>query len=154
LAIATGDNDVVPTITVEDAESEQPHIADVKAPQASTPAPPGTFGGAAGSIPDWYTVGWRQFAGIDKVSDAEQKDRSIIEAYLSEQYYGAWYHNAAIIIFVRHTVSMIPGKNLTRPSGCLCVTLSNPFRFRLGLAVHSPCRVQYILFYFHPSCAP
>jgi hypothetical protein len=105
--IATGDSDIVPTITVEDAESEQPHAADAKAPQTettSTPALPGTLSNAAGVIPDWYTVGWRQFAGLDKgISEAEQNDRSIIEAYLSEQYYGAWYHNAAIIVFVRHT---------------------------------------------------
>jgi hypothetical protein len=64
---------------------------------------PGTFPiKPAPTIPEWYTVGWRQAVGIDKppLSEGEEKDNSILHMFIGEQYYGAWYHNAAIIIFV------------------------------------------------------
>lgn len=59
----------------------------------SGPAPP---------IPDWYRVGWRQSARIDDapLAEGEEKDKGVLDMFLSEQYYGTWYHNAAIILFV------------------------------------------------------
>lgn len=56
----------------------------------------------APQIPDWYKVGWRAVSGIDEpVNENEAKDRTILETFVSEQYYGDWYHNAGIILFVR-----------------------------------------------------
>ncbi|EEB88518.1 hypothetical protein MPER_13602, partial [Moniliophthora perniciosa FA553] len=57
-------------------------------------------------IPDWYVVGWRQHAGLDKPASAEattsadkETDRRVLELFLTEQFYGEWWHNAGIIIF-------------------------------------------------------
>lgn len=54
------------------------------------------------TIPEWYTVGWRQTCGIDKppLSEGEEKDNSVLQIFIGEQFYGAWYHNASIIVFV------------------------------------------------------
>jgi len=56
----------------------------------------------APTIPEWYTVGWRQACDIDKppLPDGEEKDLNILHMFIGEQFYGAWYHNAGIIIFV------------------------------------------------------
>lgn len=66
------------------------------------PHPPGAMPIAqASQIPDWYKVGWRQVGGIDKApAEGEAIDEGVLDAFLADQYYGAWYHNAAIIIFV------------------------------------------------------
>lgn len=71
-----------------------------------TPTPIGGMpAGPAPAIPDWYKVGWRQVGGVDEtpLTEGEQKDRSVLELFLKEQYYGDWYYNAALIIFVCHT---------------------------------------------------
>lgn len=56
---------------------------------------------AATEIPDWYRVGWRQVSEIDRppLPEGDEKNRSILEDWIKEQYYGEWYHNAAIIFF-------------------------------------------------------
>jgi Ca2+-dependent lipid-binding protein len=56
---------------------------------------------AAEAIPDWYKVGWRQVGGIDlaPLPEGEERDKAVLDMFLSEQFYGAWYHNAAVIVF-------------------------------------------------------
>jgi hypothetical protein len=50
--------------------------------------------GAAPPIPDWYKVGWRAHAGIDDpVPSEEERDKGILEQWLTEMYYGDWYHS-------------------------------------------------------------
>lgn len=69
-----------------------------------TPVPIGGLpAGLAPAIPDWYKVGWRQVGGIDAepLTEGEQKDRGVLEEFLGEQFYGDWYYNAALVIFVR-----------------------------------------------------
>ncbi|KAF8213474.1 C2 domain-containing protein [Mycena galopus ATCC 62051] len=97
LAIETGKSNVVPTITVEDtdgAKEQDDHHDD-------TPQPPGAIVAASGPIPDWYKVGWRHASGIDEapLTEGQEYDKGVLDMFLSEQYYGTWYHNAAIIIF-------------------------------------------------------
>jgi len=55
-------------------------------------------------------VGWRQSSGIDDapLSEGEVKDRHVLSLFLSEQFYGEWYHNAGIIIFVRSFCIVLP----------------------------------------------
>jgi hypothetical protein len=108
--IDKGASDVVPTISIEDAEGTPQPVSDKSPMTPGLPLPPGTLDGAAGAIPDWYKVGWRQSAGIDNpaTTDVEHKDRSILELFVSEQYYGTWYHNAALVIFVRHIMRRVP----------------------------------------------
>ena len=58
--------------------------------------------GPAPTIPDWYTVGWRQASGIDDppLPDGVEKEKSVLEQFIGEQYYGTWYYNSGLIIFV------------------------------------------------------
>ena len=66
--------------------------------------PPGAMpAGPAPPIPDWYKVGWRSVSGADDptVPEGEMKDKTVLDAFLKEQFYGDWYHNAALIVVVR-----------------------------------------------------
>ncbi|KAG1757254.1 C2 domain-containing protein [Suillus lakei] len=68
----------------------------------SVPPVPGEYpSGLAPAIPDWYKVGWRAVANIDApaLEEGEEKDKHILQLFLAEQYYGQWYHNAALIFF-------------------------------------------------------
>lgn len=49
-----------------------------------------------------YKVGWRAFTDLDKApEDEDAKDKRLYNAWIKEQYYGQWYHNAAVIVVVR-----------------------------------------------------
>ncbi|KAI8455528.1 C2 domain-containing protein [Phakopsora pachyrhizi] len=67
-------------------------------------------------IPDWYRVGWlaQVNSSIRSLSDnnEELKHVEILESFISEIYYGSWYHNAAIIFFAvaaSHYVTVFGG---------------------------------------------
>ncbi|KAI3622799.1 transmembrane protein [Moniliophthora roreri] len=106
---------VLPTITISDSDADEaPQLkVDGQAPppdtddDQTTPEAPGAIPQAkAPEIPDWYVVGWRQHAGLDKPASAEETtsadeeiDRRVLELFLTEQFYGEWWHNAGIIIF-------------------------------------------------------
>jgi Ca2+-dependent lipid-binding protein len=45
-------------------------------------------------------VGWRNVSGIDASSEEQQAETAVIDAFLSDQFYGSWYHNAGIVVFV------------------------------------------------------
>jgi hypothetical protein len=96
--IDTGSDGMIPTITIEDVDEK---------PDKDVAQTPGTLPAAkASSIPDWYKVGWPAFTSIDKPSEEEdQKQLRLMNAWISEQYYGQWYYNAAIIIFVCHSTA-------------------------------------------------
>lgn len=93
----------IPTITVEDtdeATNEEQEKSGSVTPSA--PTVPGEYpSGLAPAIPDWYKVGWRAVANIDSPppEEGEEKDNHILQLFLAEQYYGQWYHNAALIFF-------------------------------------------------------
>ena len=99
VALDQGAGSVVPTITIEDVDKAK---TDSSA-KDDAPAPPGAMpAGAAPPIPDWYKVGWRDFTPPD--TSGEDQDASqarMMHSFISEQYYGDWYHNAALIVFVR-----------------------------------------------------
>ena len=95
---------MLPTINIEDADAL--NSAD---PSSSAGAdvdraiPPGEFPDAAAPvIPAWYKVGWRAVSGIDspQLTEGEEKDKGVLDMLISEQFYGDWYHNATVIIFV------------------------------------------------------
>lgn len=101
--VDTGEKGAIPTITVED--TDQPTNGDDMKPAQAPPEPsaPGTYpSGPAPEIPDWYKVGWRAVAGVDvpQPQDEQSRDKAVLERFLSDQFYGAWYHDAGIIIFV------------------------------------------------------
>ncbi|KAF5313977.1 hypothetical protein D9611_006774 [Ephemerocybe angulata] len=96
---------VVPTIVVEDHDGKQEMVANVgehvdNKVESSEEAIPGALpSGAAPPIPDWYKVGWRQHSGIDNpLPEGEEKDKSVLDRFINEQFYGAWYHNSAVIV--------------------------------------------------------
>ncbi|EIW86483.1 tricalbin [Coniophora puteana RWD-64-598 SS2] len=103
--IDTGHSGVIPTITIEDADKATQEELDKTAGQPAAAAPqnvPGSFPNQqAPTIPDWYKVGWRALSNIDAapLQEGEEKDKHVLQMFLTEQYYGAWYHNAAIIVF-------------------------------------------------------
>lgn len=90
----------VPTITVEHVDEAANEEQDTSG--SVTPSTPGEYpSGLAPAIPDWYKVGWRAVANIDAPppEEGEEKDNHILQLFLAEQYYGQWYHNAALICF-------------------------------------------------------
>lgn len=90
---------------MQDTDSERDKTASTSKQDIENGAPaiPGELPAhLAPVIPDWYKVGWRQMSGIDNepIPEGEEKDKGILDMFLSEQFYGSWYHNAAVIIFV------------------------------------------------------
>ncbi|KAI1797561.1 tricalbin [Ganoderma leucocontextum] len=110
----------LPTINVEDTSrpgkkpppesvetQERPETPGSQAWPASPTSPthpdnqvPGDMpSGAAPEIPHWYKVGWRDVSGIDLPTSAgDEQHKEILGRFLSEQYYGEWYHNAAMVV--------------------------------------------------------
>lgn len=97
----------MPTIVVEDTDVGQSTVtAEGRGEivqEDNISQPPGAMpSGPAPAIPDWYKVGWRAVSGIDAPppAEGEELDKGVLDLFLAEQYYGAWYHNAALIFFV------------------------------------------------------
>ncbi|KJA26087.1 hypothetical protein HYPSUDRAFT_133560, partial [Hypholoma sublateritium FD-334 SS-4] len=104
----------IPTITIEDTEKpdetsvqkrpivEKEHVQNPLETNDESSSIPGALPAfPAPVIPDWYVVGWRQSSGIDKppLAEGEERDKGVLDLFLSEQFYGDWYHNAGIIVF-------------------------------------------------------
>ncbi|PCH33337.1 tricalbin [Wolfiporia cocos MD-104 SS10] len=106
VAVDTGNSTVVPTITIDHVDDDTHSGAEGVTP-SDVPVPGAMPAGDASAIPDWYKVGWRAVGGIDTPAktEGEEKDKAVLATFLTEQYYGDWYHNAAIIVvavFVSH----------------------------------------------------
>ncbi|KZT06296.1 tricalbin [Laetiporus sulphureus 93-53] len=101
--VGTGNSNIVPTITIENVDEK---ANGGETPPTLEPQVPGSMPvGPAPAVPDWYTVGWREVSGIDTRPKAEdeEKDKYILQTFLSEQFYGDWYHNAALVVAVSST---------------------------------------------------
>ncbi|KAI0786120.1 tricalbin [Abortiporus biennis] len=115
LPVDTAAPPAVPTITIQDvdhqpAQTNEQQLVNQEQPDPELPQPPGAIPSRpAPEIPDWYTVGWRDAAGVDKLSTDETRAKGLLDSFLAEQYYGDWYHNAAVI-----TVTVIITHYLTR----------------------------------------
>jgi hypothetical protein len=101
LAVDLGGAPTPPTITISDPEGVPDKMPVASSPTETNSVPGDLPAGRAPEIPDWYRVGWRQVAEIDRppLTEGEEKNRSVLEEWIKEQYYGAWYHNAAVIFF-------------------------------------------------------
>ena len=98
LAVDAGNSNVIPTITVNDAEAHPSDVATIVQPART----PGSIDARPYVIPDWYKVGWRAAGGLDSPQlRGEAKDAAVLSTFLKEQYYGDWYHNAGLVFFVR-----------------------------------------------------
>jgi hypothetical protein len=109
LAVDPGSDDLIPTITIEDVdvdkEGAKPGRQSISGSSNDAPNIPGQLPASkAPVVPDWYKVGWGAFTGLDKpLEDDDQRQLRLMNTWISEQYYGQWYYNAAVIIFVRHS---------------------------------------------------
>jgi len=99
---------VVPTIVIDDGEEPKELEPATKIPQDAPQSSeeslsmPGEMpSGPAQQLPDWYVIGWREASGIDKVQDKEARQKHLLQEFITEQYYGAWWHNSAVIVTVR-----------------------------------------------------
>lgn len=106
MQVDTGSANVVPTITIHDASTvDEKAVTPHQSPASDVPMPGAMPNAAAPAVPDWYKVGWREVGGKDNIIDttAEQQHKISFESFMNEQYYGDWYHNAAVILFVCRT---------------------------------------------------
>ncbi|GAA5849255.1 hypothetical protein JCM8547_006494 [Rhodosporidiobolus lusitaniae] len=68
--------------------------------------------GKVREIPGWFAIGW---TGQDRtlfLSPEELKERSLLADFVSDAYYGQWYHNAGIILFAilaSHFLTLLGG---------------------------------------------
>ncbi|KAI5124397.1 hypothetical protein M0805_008282 [Coniferiporia weirii] len=106
VAVTTGQPPaILPTITISDADTDHEQQQNAAPPESLPPTGsklPGALpDGAAPEIPDWFKIGWRAVGGIDNTPhlEGEEKDKALLDMFLGEQYYGAWYHNAAVMFF-------------------------------------------------------
>lgn len=113
--------------------------------------------GLAPEIPDWYKVGWRDVSGIDRpaLQEGEAKDKALLDLFLSEQFYGEWYHNAAMVVVV--SISLVLGGEsaaYSRVPGRSRNALPYSLPFRHGLGVYHPSILQHILLNLYGPHAP
>lgn len=103
-------------------------------------------------IPDWYRTGWREVSGIDvqHPPEGEEKDKFVLQAFIGEQYYGEWYHNAAIIIVVRSSILPVE-QLLIQCSVRRSVAFHDPLRSWLGMALRTPRLLQHLLHDVHDA---
>jgi len=166
MAVDFNGGGVLPTITVEDADRATQEEQEKERSGSGTPdtlsasTVPGEFpSGAAPAIPEWYKVGWRAVANIDAPppEEGEEKDKHVLHLYLSEQYYGEWYHNAGLMFFVSLYPKFFPFIICLPPyrcTGCIRFPFLDAFQFRLGMADYLAIYLQHLLCHFNGSCPP
>lgn len=116
-----------PPTSIDGKESPLAPTDNTPESSTSTSSTPGSFQKSNGNLPDWYNVGWTSFSDlpnpgqeqdletlkkslggstdalVDKYStsrpDKGTSKHDLISHYLSEAYYGEWYHNAGVMIF-------------------------------------------------------
>lgn len=118
-------------------EITTPHVVQAVEQDAVT-APGALPTKLAPTIPEWYTVGWRQASGIDKppLPEGEEKDNGVLHMFIGEQFYGAWYHNASIIVFVCIYHSLyVPLLNIVM-TGRSGYSFLNAFPLWMGMVIH------------------
>jgi len=144
---------IVPTISVEDADRATKEEQEMS---ANAPPPPATIvpgqypSDAAPAIPDWYKIGWRAVVSTDvsSLEEGEEKDKYILHLFLSEQYYGQWYHNAAIMFFVSlcsEPLLFIICVYLCPHIGHICLPFPDTIQFRLGVVNYLVIYLQHVL---------
>ncbi|KIR30263.1 transmembrane protein [Cryptococcus deuterogattii LA55] len=96
---------IIDTSTSANAPKPTVTLADVdKASQAegqgegSDDMPGSIPSNTAPSIPTWVMAGWKQAAGLGNTTKARE-EATVLQTYLNETMYGAWYNNAAVILF-------------------------------------------------------
>ncbi|KAM0786716.1 hypothetical protein ACM66B_002158 [Microbotryomycetes sp. NB124-2] len=100
--IGTKPTQVTPTTSSAEIDAIAIAQAEGRLDKDGTPAPPGAMPAAGPKlreIPAWFAIGW---TGQDKslfLAPEEARAQSILSEFISEAYFGQWWHNAGIIIF-------------------------------------------------------
>ena len=156
IPVAVGGKPAIPpTITVTDADKvESSDSAKPDPEQLETQTPGAMPQGIVSTIPDWYKAGWRAVGGIDEPRpEGEEKDKAILDLFISDMYYGDWYHNAAIIFFVRTiNLAFVTRLRIFQIIGCICVSLSHPISGGMGVVSCGPCDLFDVLHYVSSPC--
>jgi hypothetical protein len=143
----------VPTVTIEDVdaklEQQKENIEPLKtdkddaqrvhAISDGAEGVPGQLPAAAApTIPDWYKIGWRAVGGQD-APEGKDPDKHVLAAFVADQYFGDWYHNAAIIVVVCTLYTSLTALVLTKPlpAGHRRHPLPYAISVWLGLDFHS-----------------
>jgi len=117
--IVVEDHDVKDTAVTQQSEKDKGTAKPEEDVVEDSPAAPGSLDHAVPyTIPDWYKVGWIQnTASSEEEPEGEAKDKLLLDKFVSEQFYGAWYHNAAVIVVVRPdpTFETLAVRLLTNP---------------------------------------
>ena len=86
-------------------------------------------------------------------AEGEEKDKAILDLFISDMYYGDWYHNAAIIFFVRTiNLAFVTRLRIFQIIGCICVSLSHPISGGMGVVSCGPCDLFDVLHYVSSPC--
>ncbi|KAK4047503.1 Tricalbin-2 [Microbotryomycetes sp. JL221] len=100
--IGTSGKQVVPTTNSAEIDAIAIAQDEGRLDSEGTPSPTGSMPTATGKvreIPAWFAIGW---TGQDKtlfLSPEEGRARTILNEFVSEAYYGQWWHNAGVIVF-------------------------------------------------------
>lgn len=137
----------VPTVTIEDADAkleQQSSRADTPKSSAQGGAQslhsisdgadgvPGQLPpSAAPEIPDWYKIGWRAVAG-QEASETDDRDKHLLAAFIADQYFGDWYHNAAVIVVVCTSCTSLSVSLNPYPQAIVVTHFLTLFRFGWG----------------------
>lgn len=154
LPVVTGNQGDLPTITVEDADGPRKEERE-KIIISAAPSMPGDYYTArsAAEIPTWLKVGWRDVTGVDALPPSEQeKEKAILQHFLYEQFYGDWYHNGGIIIFVSPVYGLPVPILIQDVTGRLCFTFLDALPLRLGLAIYPSFNLLYLLRQLYVPC--
>ncbi|TFY64762.1 hypothetical protein EVG20_g5845 [Dentipellis fragilis] len=105
IAVDSGITSVLPTITIQDVDKEaeakdkEEDRDEEEGGVVGHPQIPGAIpASTVPDIPGWYKAGWRAFTDLD-AQDEDSKDRRMLHAFISDQYYGEWYHSAGLVVF-------------------------------------------------------
>ena len=137
----------IPTVTIEDVDARleqqnekvEPSKGDAKNGDQNGDSIsdgangiPGQLPSApAPAIPDWYKIGWKA-VGSSTSLDNGDPDKYTLAAFIGDQYFGDWYHNAAVIVVVRAFFSSLTLSLKPCPQAIVVTHFLTLFRFGWG----------------------
>ena len=151
----------VPTVTIEDVDAKLEQQKETAGPPKNdskgtaqslhssisdgADGVPGQLPPAAApAIPDWYKIGWRAVGGQD-TPEGQDFDKHILATFIADQYFGDWYHNAAVIVVVCTSYSSLSLSLNSCPQAIVVTHFLTLFRLGWGwlLILMAFCATYY-----------
>ncbi|KAL8287656.1 hypothetical protein RQP46_003514 [Phenoliferia psychrophenolica] len=91
-------------------ETKAQEAEEGKLPPGAMPA--GPVGSKLREIPEWFNIGWTSQDRTLFQTPEEQLSRSLLSDFVSQAYFGEWWHNAGVIVFAvlaTHFVTLFGG---------------------------------------------